>query len=453
MRRPNKPILQVMPSPGEDSPSNTRQPPSIPNSSEWRRNSRQIAFRERLPNRAFYYFLLFLLFFLLLYWRRSAQLLHPQVWDEDGTQIIPGLLVHGWKSLFYPVNGYLIFVPKLISAVSLSISGLYYPLISTILAWIFVVGVCMAISLSPIMLRGGPLLALFTLLVPCDPEVFGIPLYTFWWASLLLFLVALWDPKSTDLKWRLAFTVLGGLSSPMIFLLAPFLVLRVFLLKQKFREFTILITALFCCSAQTLAMLHASAPLTVGLPNTHNLKEILPKFIGGYLAGNFVRTTDHLIWIAAAIFLVFLAWLSPFVLRRPAYMFLIALWCGAAYIIASRVDLSILQTRVSGPRYFFLPFVLLAWFLVSVLSEAERYGLKWFAAALLLASVLNMWPVRSRAQRDFHWAEQLANCGQADPFSMAISFDGQRPWFVQLNRSECQALQQAGPIRLSSPER
>jgi hypothetical protein len=453
-RSRKKPILLYMSSPGEDSPATLRQSPSIRNPRDWRGNSSRLAaFRESRSSQALYYILLFLLFFWLLYLRRSAQLLHPQVWDEDGTQVIPGLLVHGWKSLFYPVNGYLIFVPKVISAVSLSISGLYYPMVSTILAWIFVAGVCVAISVCPIALRGGPLLGVFTLLIPSDPEVFGIPLYTFWWASLLLFLVALWNPRSTGIKWRFTFIILGGLSSPIIFLVTPFLVLRAILFRQKHGEMAMLVAALLCCSAQAVAMLHSVAPLTAGLLNAHNLKQVLPKLIGGYLVGNFVRTTDHLVWIATSVFLAFVLLLIPFFRRRPWYLYLIALWCGTVYFIASRVDLSILHLRVSGPRYFFLPFVLLAWFLVSVLSEGEHFGIRAFAAVLLFASILNMLPVRSRPQRDFHWSEQLADCGRADPFPMEISFDGLRPWFVQVNRSECRALQQAGWIHLNSPVR
>ena len=344
-----------MSSPGEDSPATLRQQPSIRNSREWRGDSGRIAaLRESRSNQALYYILLFLLFFGLLYLRRSAQLLHPQVWDEDGTQVIPGLLVHGWKSLFYPVNGYLIIVPKVISAVSLSISGLYYPMVSTILAWTFVAGVCVAISVSPIALRGGPLLGIFTLLIPSDPEAFGIPLYTFWWASLLLFLVTLWNPRSTGITWRLTFIILGGLSSPIIFLVTPFILLRAILLRQKRAETAILVAALLCCSAQAVAMLHPAAPLAAGLLNAHNLKQVLPKLIGGYLVGNFVRTTDHLVWIATGVFLTFLLLLIPFFRTRPWYLYLIALWCGTVYFIASRVDFSILQPRISGPRYFFL---------------------------------------------------------------------------------------------------
>lgn len=61
------------------------------------------------------------------------------------------------------------------------------------------------------------------LLVPTDREVFGVCLYTFWWTSFLLFLVVLWNERSQDIRWRLVSVLLGGLSSPVIFLITPFL--------------------------------------------------------------------------------------------------------------------------------------------------------------------------------------------------------------------------------------
>jgi hypothetical protein len=406
-------------------------------------------FRELLHRPGVRHLSLFVAFLALLYFRRSAQLLNPQVWDEDGAKIIPGLLQHGLISLAYPVEGYLIVVPKIISAVSLWISGLYYPLVSTILAWIFTAWVCVRIAVSPIWLRGGPLLAVMTLLVPCDPEVFGVPLYTFWWATLLLFLVVLWKPESTDLKWRVSFTLLGGLSSPLIFIVAPFLIVRAIVWRHNRREWAVAGTALVCCALQIVAMLHADSTLARATMSTRNLQQILPKFVGGYFTGNFVRTTNHLMWIATAVFGAFVLLALPFLYRRPWYGCLMALWCGTLYLVARRVDLSILQARDAGPRYFFLPFVLLAWLLVSVLVESDQVPLKLFAVVLLFASLLNTWPVRSRPQSDFHWAEQVGRCAESDPFPLQISKNGRTSWVVPLNASECRALQRAGWIHLS----
>lgn len=402
--------------------------------------------------RVFYYAFLFLLFFCLLYLRRSEQLLHPQVWDEDGSQIIPGLLTHGLRSLFYPVNGYLILTPKVISAISLAISGVYYPLISTILTWIFIISVCIAISVSPTWLKGGVLLGIATLLIPTDPEAFGIPLYSFWWTTLLLFLVVLWDQHSRDIKWRSAFLIVGGLSSPMIFLITPFLATRAAVWRNNRRELVVFCVAIVCCCIQAVAMEHSGSQLTTSLIDRRSIHEILPKFIGGYLCGNFRHATSSLVWFAAGIFLAFLLLAIPLLSKRPMYLLLAGLWAGSVYLIARRVDLTLLHQHLAGPRYFFVPFILLSWFLVSILADQRRLDLRLFSAGLLFASVLNMLPVRTRPQRDFHWAEQLATCGNNSQSStIAISWDGQKPWFVPLSQSECKALQNMGLINLRSP--
>jgi len=167
--------------------------------------------------RYFLYPILFTSFTLLLASRRWLQLVSPQVWDEDGTKIIPGLINHGLTSFLTPVNGYLITVPKIISLISLTISFSHYPLISTILAWLFIASVGLAVAISPTHLKLKIACALLIFLIPSNPEVFGLPLYTFWWSSILLFLLALWDEKNLQLKWRVIFLFLGGLSSPKIY--------------------------------------------------------------------------------------------------------------------------------------------------------------------------------------------------------------------------------------------
>ena len=140
----------------------------------------------------------------------------------------------GARSLFEPLhNGYMVLVCGSTSLIAFTISPTYYPLIGTVLAWAFTVAVALAIALSPVIVRGGPWLALAALLVPSDPEVFGLPLYTFWWAGLLVLLAALWRPGAPGTGWRVAFVVVGALSSPVILLALPLFVYRVFAVRER----------------------------------------------------------------------------------------------------------------------------------------------------------------------------------------------------------------------------
>lgn len=128
--------------------------------------------------------------------RAWIRIINPEVWDEDGTHNLLGYIRGGFLSIFDPVNGYIIFIPKIITFISAEISITYYPLVSAVLAWIVIVSVLTIITTVPLRLKGGLLLAITCLWLPSDPEVYGLPLYTFWWTSLLLYAVVFWDENS-----------------------------------------------------------------------------------------------------------------------------------------------------------------------------------------------------------------------------------------------------------------
>ena len=397
-----------------------------------------------LQNRNIRNFGLFLLFFLILLLRRSAQLFHPQVWDEDGAVVLPGLINHGLLSLAQPVaNAYLITIAKLIDALALSISGLHFPFISTLITWTFDSLVCVAICVCPTWLRGGVWLGVLTLLIPSDPEVFGVPLYSFWWASLLLFVVALWDENSQDVKWRAAFVLLAGLSSPIIFVVTPLLFVRTALLKNK-RESAILVCALICCTLQLMAMhRYPGAEIGTGNIDLYGLRLIVPKFLGWYLLGN-ISERAWALWIAGLIVIAFVGVTSWRHLRERSRLVLMALWLGTVLLAVTRVDLSFLNPRLGGPRYFFFPFVLLSWYVVTVFAGAQGRKLKGLAAAMMLLSIVNAVPVLSRTQNDFRWAEHIASCSRFENYSILLSFDGNLACSLDVNKKQCRSLQNAG---------
>jgi hypothetical protein len=406
------------------------------------------SFLRGLKSRAFFQPMgLAALFFALLLVRRSAQLFHPQIWAEDGGQVILGFIQHGWRSFALPVNGYLNTSSKLIMGSSLMLSSLYCPLVSTLLVWLFIIGVCCAIALCPTWLPARPLIAIATLLVPCDPEVFGIPLYAFWWASLLLFLVVLWSEKSSDIKWRLTFVLVGGLSSPIIFLITPFLLIRSLVLTPKRRERVILAAAVICCFIQSLMLRKTDVR---GITKLSSLRLILPKFLGSYIAGNIHHVSDKTLWFTAGIVLSLLLATLPFVARQLKYWFLLGLWLGAMFFSAARVDLNVIHPQLAGPRYFFFPFVLLSWFVISVLFECDSKPLQLACAALLTAALLNTLPVLSRKHSDFRWADHLVSSSHFDHYQLPFTSNGYNTWYLFLDRAESQKLQNWGLINAHS---
>jgi hypothetical protein len=386
------------------------------------------------------------LFLELLFIRRGEQLLNPQVWVEDGRVVIPGLITEGVRSLIEPVNGYLISIARLISSVALSITFVHYPLVSTILAWLFTAAVVLAVSFSPTILRGGVLLGVLTMLVPSDSEVFGLPLYTLWWAALLIFLAALWQPRRGGLVWRLVFVLVGGLSSPAIFLALPIFIIRAWFIRGR-QEIVVTFVALSCALVQFLYVrLDPSATSTSNLAaSIRHSYYILPKFIGDYLVGNLVNQTEILAIIAG---LVTIATVVAALLLNISDVSLYAicyLWVGAIALSIARVDVAVADAVNAGQRYFFLPFVFEAWLLLLIAFSVRQRPLRIIAAAMLVLATANALPVLRRARADdLHWATNLAACvASADdvPFIIPIEFNGDAAlaWKMRVTGDQCRA--------------
>src|SRR4051812_27544644 len=118
-----------------------------------------------------------LLGWIALITRRTDQLTDAQVWVEEGSQIVPSFLEHGARAFLMPINGYWITSSRLISLLALDLGGLaHYPGVSTILGLVFVAAIFAWIGTAPLILRGVALLPLAAALVPCDTEVFVVPL-------------------------------------------------------------------------------------------------------------------------------------------------------------------------------------------------------------------------------------------------------------------------------------
>ena len=404
--------------------------------------------------------LLFLGFMLILFSRRQAQWSSPQVWSEDGVLVLAGFFKHGWLSLLEPVNGYLITVPKLVSKLSLSLSALYYPIVSTVLSCTFAALVCLAIVLAPTRLRGRLACAIAVLAVPSDPEVFALPLYTFWWASLLLFLLVLWREEASGLAWRLLFLLLGGLSSPVILLVLPLLYVRAVLYRRHPAEWILALAATVISALQVYYMVAGSAGGMPPLPSL--LQFTLPVFFGNYLLGSFVHIIPATagqghgllsLWLASAVVLALLAgWLWQ--ARRDTVAWtLLFLLAGAVALSVARVDPALLQPGLVGPRYFYFPFIVTSWIGVQffcISSEARFRTLLVLLALLVLANAGMVW---SRGHDDLRWSEQLRSCRMFPVYSIPVHTTGDRAhaWSLQLPGAACQQVLQAD--LLAAPRR
>lgn len=373
----------------------------------------------------------------LLFARAWPRLAYPEVWAEDGTQNLPGFFANGFGDLFSPLNGYLVLVSKIISITAASLSITYYPLTSTILAWAVALFVFCLIAWSPLFLRGQLLLAIAYLLVPSNPEVYGLPLYTFWLVSVLLFILPFWDPNRPYVLLRATITVIASLSSPACIIVVPLLVLRAIHLRERKGEVALALVAVVCAGLQAWTMLSFRGLVTTSVPYD-TLELIIPRFLGSYLVGNLASTLESIAGIALLIFLAISVYRQP---RSIVMWCLLYLWAGAVFMTLTRVGFKI-HHELYGPRYFFYPFILLSWLLIQCALSEQNRVLRSISWGLLLLAAVNAVPVLGRTHDRLDWRGHLETCQHFANYSIPIHYDGAAPrsWSLRLSQSQCVSL-------------
>ncbi|MFM7107595.1 MAG: hypothetical protein ACKOZU_03185 [Planctomycetaceae bacterium] len=363
-------------------------------------------------------------FFAILLARRGQQLFQPQVWAEDGTLIVSAFINKGSIALLEPGKKYFLLAPKLISWLSLSVSFSHFPLVSTLIAWAFTVAVLMAIARHPSLLKGGVLLAFAVLFIPTDAEAFGVPLYSLWWAPLLMLVALFWSERAAHLPLRTGLVILGGLSSPLILAAWPLFLMRAWLQRYLRREWVVAGVATACCGLQIAAMaLSRPSPRQPRLANCLDI-DIVPLFFGRYLVGEFTNRPPLLVAASLAVLAVVGAgvWHAR---RIPAVWFLVFLLLGSMVLGVVRVGSLWIHPVYAGPRYFFYPFILLSWLLLQI--AGDHTGKRWLrgsALALLAVSLINSLPHFGRFHEDLRWRDHVASSVHFDSYAIPVHLDG-----------------------------
>jgi hypothetical protein len=380
-------------------------------------NPRQIPVRSgaRIP-------LLLLLFLALAASRRREQLASPQVWCEDG-QIIREFSSQGWSAFLQPLNGYLILIPRAITRLSLALSVYNYPIVSTVLAVLYSALIGVVVATAPTRLRARFLCAVSLYLVPSNAEVFGLPLYTLWWAPILLLVVALWDETKPALCLRLVSVVVGGLSSPFIIVVLPVLLARAFLFRRSRPERVVVCTAAAVAAIQAKFIFSGTSMAIPALASS--LKHVVPKFCGWFLVGN-LSDKGPLLCLCGALLIVLIAAFGVERRRDPSAWILLYLYLGSIGSSILRVDPAVLHPTMAGPRYFFFAFVLTFWVLIQCALSTEKRWLRYSAGAAGLLAVLNAVPVWSRRHDDLHWKEHIVSAPLFEEYALPIESDGNR---------------------------
>ncbi len=380
--------------------------------------------------------ILFLVFFILLFLRRGMQLVNPHIWNEDGPFNMASFILSGWHSLYEPTQGYLILIPKLITNISMSISFIYYPEVSTYLTWLFTIALAILVVYAPTMLKYPLLAALSIFLIPTNAEAFGLPLFTLWFSALLLFLVALWRHGEKQI-FKNTLLLFGGLSSPTIVIIIPIQIYRMIMMPNKREELLTLLLSIVITTIQLSFIFsqgeRAPIQLDFGL-----IQSVVHKFFALYYLGVF-NVSETALWIGG--FYVMLIIATYMIQNRKDVYFLILV-----YLLFATIALSI--TRMppihlnpifgGGARYFFLPYILLSWTLIYIFVKN-----KWYEIAILPIFVLSIITALQgfcRTQDDLNWRKHIDICQKAKgKYGIPIQNDGnsKHPWHMVFDSKTC----------------
>lgn len=343
---------------------------------------------------------LLLLCIIVVIWRKPGQIFDPFIIIEDGQFILKNYISMGWLGLFEPVNGYSILSSSILNFISFKISFYYYPYIAAFLANVFIILVIFAIAYSPTHLKKPYLCAILTLLVKTGSECFGVALYSFWWAGLLLILGVLWQTNKKPFL-RYFFIIFGGLSSPIVLAAFPLMVFRTMF--ERTRQ-NIIATIL-----ALLPFLIQIAPIfayqkTTSASSTFNFIDLisgsLRSFFGTYVNpwanGYYTLYFSGLIFIALMFYIGF-NWrgktAKDFIHNNLHYLLLLG-WLAAA-ILSTAIRYAAMFIVVIHPygyfehRYFFYPYVLLAWIAVWIYATLPCSYPKILLKGLMLFMMFN----------------------------------------------------------------
>jgi hypothetical protein len=373
----------------------------------------------------------------ILFLRRPDQFLTPAMWAEEGVYILAQYADRGLTTIFEPINGYINLSARLLALAAYKTSLAWAPEVAMTLTIAFTCAVVLAIAMAPTVLRWPFLCALAVLLVPSDPEVFGVALYSFWWAGLLLLLALLWDASRGATWLRFAFIALGGLSSPLIVPFAALMLLRAAVERDRQEVAAAAIASLFAV-VQLNTLIATGTAAAAQLIGWREAYVAVNKLAGLFLA-------EPAKWIKGPGFVVLaLVCASAWRVRRQLdwrfYLLTLAYLavCSATVLRAPVPDLHII---VGGPRYYFYPLTLLMWLMLWIAALSPNAVRAVLAIGYVLA-VLSIGSNMSRRHEALEWRRHIAACAGSERYEVPVLVESKASdvWKVPLTGAQCRQM-------------
>jgi len=388
----------------------------------------------------------------LLIWflRRPQQVWHPYVWAEESF-VVRHFLDGGWLEAVQPVQGYVILPTTLLLPLAASVSFVHLPVLMSLLA-AGVFALTVVILVGPESRWGSrstrTLMAFAMVLCPVNPEVFGVLLYSFWWAALWPMIILGWK---RDLWWaRIPLLVVGALSSPAgAAMVVPFAVSWWW----NRRRADLVGAAILAAGAvvQLVSVLDSDRRDTVSTSAGRVLEQAAITL--GLFPSPWLEPTGSRWDVSTLVGIVVGAALIAAVVESlrvgRAIEPLLLLLPVVIFTVLSSVPFPLVTSPGGdGPRYYFLPFVSLAWLLLNLLRNSRLSrsthlvaGVLLAAAAIGIASNFSR-PAASTTGR-LDWRHELQRCADSTLAGVKVPIytDGspRHLWALRMTPAECRA--------------
>ena len=379
---------------------------------------------------------------LILIVRKSDSLSNPQLWAEDGVVFFAQQYEYGTAAIFTPYAGYLHIVPRIIATLANAFfSYANTPTVynyTSLLITIIVIVHCFSPRLQ---LPLKPLLALSIVLVPqALNEVFLNITNLQWILCLLLVLVLLKDaPNSKYGNYTLqvctdfSIILFAGLTGPFLIIMFPFFAWK-YLSIKKIYGYILLMVAF--CTALTQLFYIVSSTAMVQDGSMLNLDIFISvfgrKMFGGLFMGKSLIYSNALfvcvISLSFFAILLFLSYKKSSADKNTTKIIFMILSISVAILGTVILKCSPDTTIFIGSRYFYVPYVLIAWSLILCLNQPGIWKNVFVIVSLLLIPISAVSIGIQTKMIDYNWKYHSSLIETMDSINIPIN----PHWFITL---------------------
>lgn len=380
----------------------------------------------------------------ILFIRKTDSFTNPQFWAEDGTIFFYQQLISGASSALEPYAGYLHLAPRLIAIIADLFPYSITPVIYNYSSLGLTLFVVLYIFSPRLKCDKKLVMALAIVLVPHPTNEVFVNVTNIQWTLCLLLIVTLLKDNPDRAFGNInlqriidcSILILCGLTGPFVILAAPLFLCKYFRKKDSYTGLIFLLI-LTLSAVQLFFIMKTSVPAAgQGVYSIdHWSKVIGQKLFGNLFLGHIISYQINAVILSVfCISLPFL--LLSFSLGEKKRLFLIStyLYFGIAVAVSSFYKFKgnplALVPLENGPRYFYVPYVMLTWSLISCLSLHEKWKKVTVLSLLFLILISSLSSgFRSHPYKDYNWGFYSEKIGEGQKVHIPINPQG---WFVTI---------------------